>query len=1062
MNPSGIIFGSDASLNISGSFVATTANAIQFGDRGFFSATNPTPPSPLLTINPSAFVFNQLNQGRILSQSVAPADVSPSGRQLFGLQVPDGQSLLLVGGDVQVDGGGRNGGLNAQGGRVELGGLASSGSIALIWRGDQPGLNFPVGVPRANVSLTNNARISVRGVSGGDILVHAEQFTAKDAGRLVAGTEGAGAAGDITINASRVDLTGENSGFANHVLPTATGNSGNIFINTNVLSLDKEAVIDSNTFGRGNAGNIVINTGSLLQTNGAALRSVIFGNGDSGNIVINARESILFDASNIVMGTLPGGNGNGGTVQITTGSLSLINGAHFDLSSAGQGNGGTVVIQAAGAVNLSSKEYDSGLIFTGITQNAQGTAGDILITAASLSLRNGLLNASVIGLNADGSGVSGRGGARNIILNIGGAVVIEGLGDKPSGLVSSLGLAAEGKAGNITLNAGTLDLNQAVINNAAFGIGNAGDITIQVAAGIRLNESNIDNSVLTPPGFATAVGNSGEIRIQTSTLTATNSAITSQTSGQGNAGNQFITVDTLQLNNSLIGASPTNGGNAGSIQIDARDAVVLQGNEAFIGTALLSGTGRGGDITINTGTLSLMDTENAGINSITDGRGDAGTITLNARDRILINNSSVVSAVASKAQGSGGDIRIRAGSVALVNGGNLNAVTEGQGNAGNITIDAKDAISIVGISPNRSRYSGIFNNVATTGQGNGGNTQISTGALTIGNDAGVSASTFGNGNAGNIDITAKGAISISNANATTAQDSGIYVLSRTNGSTGNIIITAPRLTISDRGVINASSNSVNGGNITLNLKDYLLLRRGGSISTNAGTAQQGGNGGDITINAPNGFIIAVLKENSDISANAFTGNGGNVDITAQGIYGLRFQPRLTPFSDITASSTFGVSGVVAINTLGLDPSGGLVQLPTGLVDPSNKVDQRCAPKGAGRASTFTATGTGGIATSPTDPLMSQGAVMELVELPEGGNGLRADEPDKWTAPSVTSAAPSVALSDAPIVEAQGWIVDRDGTVHLVADARVGIPQNPTLMPPDCSIQPSLPASRSSR
>ena len=54
INPSGIAFGPNASLNVGGSFVASTANALQFGNLGFFSATDKNIPSPLLTINPSA------------------------------------------------------------------------------------------------------------------------------------------------------------------------------------------------------------------------------------------------------------------------------------------------------------------------------------------------------------------------------------------------------------------------------------------------------------------------------------------------------------------------------------------------------------------------------------------------------------------------------------------------------------------------------------------------------------------------------------------------------------------------------------------------------------------------------------------------------------------------------------------------------------------------------------------------------------------------------------------------------------------------------------------------
>lgn len=84
----------------------------KLGLTSFFSASTPNQPA-LLTVNPSAFFFNQIASGSFANQSVE------------GLQVPAGQSLLLVGSDVRLDGGK----LTAAGGRVELGGLASFGTV---------------------------------------------------------------------------------------------------------------------------------------------------------------------------------------------------------------------------------------------------------------------------------------------------------------------------------------------------------------------------------------------------------------------------------------------------------------------------------------------------------------------------------------------------------------------------------------------------------------------------------------------------------------------------------------------------------------------------------------------------------------------------------------------------------------------------------------------------------------------------------------------------------------------------------------------------------------------
>lgn len=168
INPNGIIFGNSSKLDIRGSFVATTANAIRLGDTGIFSAAK-TEPSNLLTVNPSALFFNALSSKEIVSRS-------------RGLQVPAGQNLLLVGGNVRLD----SGTLQAPGGRIELGGVASEGAVGLTVDNNNLSLNFPDGVARSDVSLTRG-RIAVVGENGGSIAINAQNIDVLDRITIQAG-----------------------------------------------------------------------------------------------------------------------------------------------------------------------------------------------------------------------------------------------------------------------------------------------------------------------------------------------------------------------------------------------------------------------------------------------------------------------------------------------------------------------------------------------------------------------------------------------------------------------------------------------------------------------------------------------------------------------------------------------------------------------------------------------------------------------------------------------------------------------------------------------------------
>jgi large exoprotein involved in heme utilization and adhesion len=317
--------------------------------------------------------------------------------------------------------------------------------------------------------------------------------------------------------------------------------------------------------------------------------------------------------------------------------------------------------------------------------------------------------------------------------------------------------------------------------------------------------------------------------------------------------------------------------------------------------------------------------------------------------------------------------------------------------------------------------------------GDAGDLAIATDRLTVRDGAQISAATATSGEGGNIVLDANQVILKDGASVT--------VNSQGTEKAGDIDIRAGSLTLDRNAILSAQTDSGQGGNITLNLQDLLLLRYNSQISTTAGTAQAGGDGGDITIDT--GFIVAVPEENSDITANAYQGQGGNINITAQDIFGIEFREGLTPLSDITASSELGVDGVVEINRPDVDPSRGLAELPTALVDAQGLVDQSCNASGSLQQSTFTVTGRGGVPPSPRDSLSSDAVEVNWVTPParEGNHSRTAISTNPRSIPT-------------RIVEAQGWVKSPDGQVILVAHAPSTIPHNSWQTSSSCqSLQP---------
>ncbi|NEU83614.1 filamentous hemagglutinin N-terminal domain-containing protein, partial [Nostoc sp. UIC 10630] len=380
INPNGILFGTDARLDMRGSFLASTANSLLFGGGLEFSAINPQVP-PMLAINiPIGLRFRE-NPGSITNQSVADG---------VGLQVSPGKSLSLVGGDISLD----RGRLTAAGGQIALGSLAGEGTVGLASDG---GLSFPDGVARGNVLLTNGAQVDVTAGGGGNINIYAQDLDILENSAICAGIGAAptcgkrasdfgsveSKAGNVTLNTLNNLTINQGSQVENVVNISASGNAGDINISTKNLNLTNGARLNASTFGEGNAGTINI-TADTVSFDG--VDSTI---NDLGNTI-----SIFTGALSRVENTAISDVSDAGEINITTKNLNLTNGArlYVGILKEGKGKAGTINITDADTVSfdgVGSNGFSSGAISFVDKEATSSAAGSINITTTNLALTNG-------------------------------------------------------------------------------------------------------------------------------------------------------------------------------------------------------------------------------------------------------------------------------------------------------------------------------------------------------------------------------------------------------------------------------------------------------------------------------------------------------------------------------------------------------------------------------------------------------------------------------------------------------------------------------------------------
>lgn len=719
--------------------------------------------------------------------------------------------------------------------------------------------------------ITSNVDTNAQG-NGGNIFIDTKSLTLENGGNISANTFGIGNAGTINITATE-GMTLNNGYISNNVENAGAGNTGGITIDTSTLTLENGAKITTDIFGKGNAGDININSNSLDIINSSLIRSTIFsgeGERNTGKIKIDAGSITILGDSGIGSTVGDGQLGNSRGIEINTNTLDLVNG-NIVSSVGGTGNSGDININANQTINLleDSKIWSQ--------NSGTGSAGAInLMAKDSIKLQG--IDTIVSEIN---SSVTEGGNAGKITINTGSLDITTGI------IWSQVNFGAIGDSLGIEINTNSLNLNNYLsnISTVNWGSGKAGDITINANGGqVKLSEGG---------------------------------GISSQINGSGRGGNISITANSLEIssiNTSLDSLIQSNAdsiytqGVSGKIKIDTGSLII---NHGYISNRI-GGDSIGNSQGIEIKTNSLLLENGAYLNSSTEGKGNAGLIDITANDGMTLRgenqgkpsyiSSQVNSTPNITAEGNSEGITINTSNLTLEDGAYINASTFGKGNAGIINITATD-ITLKGIN-NLGIPSSIESMIGLNGEGYSNGIIIDTNTLSLEEGAFITTSTFGQGNAGNINITARVQVSISGTYFDTLSNrnfGGILAYTITTGEAGDIAINTPIFNISEGAGVEAfTQGEGDAGSITINSPQIVNLGKDSQIVVETSAAGKPGQI-NLTTDTLNIGTDAQLSATATKDSTNLQG-GGSINLNTQN---LNIAGRLGIFAETQGETPAG-------------------------------------------------------------------------------------------------------------------------------------------------------------
>ena len=309
-NPNGIIFNENSRLEIEGSFLATTANSIDFADGTTLvvgqdnSNVGLTDSIPIglnfLGDNASINVNGNGSQINRLESNQFDRGNNPD---LSQLTVEPDKTLALIGGEIKIEGGS----LTAVSGHIELGGI-NEGIVALNQDAEKLTLGFEEVSSFSDIELSAKSAVDVSGAGTSSIQINADDILLRDGSVLLSQSTGDNSLGSITINAAKsltISDIGSNQISSAIVSETLDeGTAGSLFISAESVSLENDATVSSETFGDGNAGTITLEASDLMVVDDSTISIGTGGaiNVDSSELTLdNAGGNITIDSSDLII-----------------------------------------------------------------------------------------------------------------------------------------------------------------------------------------------------------------------------------------------------------------------------------------------------------------------------------------------------------------------------------------------------------------------------------------------------------------------------------------------------------------------------------------------------------------------------------------------------------------------------------------------------------------------------------------------------------------------------------------------------------------------------------------